>query len=113
MVTRASDMGRASAGDSIDRQSIEHIPEPHPPEPHPPNDGPPDGWQTGKAPGPAVARAAAGTLNCLTRVVPRHRGQWGTSFELRTRVSKAWSQGSQRYSYIGIARGPSAGRRGD
>ncbi len=89
------------------RHPIPHIPAPHPPPPHP-NDGPPAGWQTGKAlPCPDVdaGRAAAGTLNCLARSVPAQVGQRGMSPAERTRVSKAWSHGSQRYSYIGIGSG--------
>ncbi len=83
---------------------IPHIPEPHPPAPHP-ND-PPAGSETVNAPpGPEFARAAAGTLNCLTRVVPLHRGHRGTSPGPRTRVSKAcsWGRRLARFStYPGV-----------
>ncbi len=73
---------------------------PHQGAPQPP---PPWGWAIGRDdPVPEFALAAAGTLNCLSRVVPLHLGQWGTSLELRTRVSKAWSQGSHLNSYIGM-----------
>ena len=75
---------------------------PHQGAPQPPPEG---GWAIGNdapTPAPEVALAAAGTLNCLRRVVPWHLGQWGTSSELRTRVSKTWSQGSHWNSYIGI-----------
>jgi hypothetical protein len=78
---------------------------PHPPVPHhgAPQPPPDWGWAIGRDdPVPELALAAAGTLNCLTRVVPLHLGQWGTSLEPRTRVSKAWSQGSHLNSYIGM-----------
>lgn len=41
---------------------------------------------------------AAGTLNCLAISMLPHLGQRATSLELRIKVSKVWSQGSQRYS---------------
>ncbi len=55
--------------------------------------------------------AAAGTLNCFSMSIDPHDGHFGTSRSLRTRVSNVDSQGSQRYSEMGMAIAPNSVRR--